>query len=642
MMKYLLSIFIMLLTCVHAIAATERVSSPDGRICLEVNTDDTLRMCVSYGDEQVLLNSPLCLQLQQEWLGVRPKVKSIRRKLVNRQLVNVVPIKNAVTNDEAQQLTIAFAGNYSVEFRVYNNGVAYRFVIDKKGKVDVTDELMTLCFPSATKAHISKTRGFWTSYEEPYTHLALADYKVQDDMSYLPVLMETARGTKLLLSESDVRDYPAMFVKSTGNNGLTSIFPKAPAAWEPLGDRGFNVTSESPFIARTEGKRSLPWRFLVIGDDKTIAANEMERVLGGQCKLTDTSWIKPGKVSWDWWNHWTIWNVDFETGINNQTYQYFIDFAAKYGVEYILLDEGWNKDVRNPFITRDEIDVKQLVEYGRQRGVGVILWLAWLTVENHMDLIKYYADMGVSGLKIDFMDHSDQWMVNFYERVASECAKHKLMVDFHGSFKPAGLEIRYPNVISYEGVRGLENGGGCHPDNTIWLPFIRNAVGGMDFTPGSMASAQPEDNHGSGSLPMGSGTRAYQMAMYVCFESGLQMLADSPTRYMREDECTRYIASVPTTWDESRVLSAKAGDHYVVARRKGDKWYIGAMTGGKPQQLTISLDFLKGKGMLTGFRDGRNAHRIAVDYQRFQQQVSPADKLTLNLVRNGGWCCVIE
>ena len=642
MIKYLLSVFMILVAFADAKAATESVYSPDGRIRLEVSTGDTLRMSVFYGDEQVLLASPLCMQVQQEWLGVRPKVKNVLRKTVSQIIKNVVPVKNAVTPDEAQQLTMRFAGNFSVEFRVYNNGVAYRFVLDKKGKVDITNELMTLRFPAASKAHLSKTRGFWTSYEEPYTHEALADYQPQDDMTHLPVLMETARGTKMLLSESDVRDYPAMFLKSTGNDGLTTVFPKSPAAWEPHGDRGFNVTKEHPFIARTDGKRTLPWRFVVIGDDKAIAANEMERVLGGKCQLTDASWIKPGKVSWDWWNHWTIWNVDFETGINNQTYKYFIDFAAKYGVEYILLDEGWNKDVRDPFTTRDDIDVKELVEYGRERGVGVILWLAWLTVENHMDLIKYYADMGVSGLKIDFMDHSDQWMVNFYERVARECAQNKLMVDFHGSFKPAGLEIRYPNVISYEGVRGLENGAGCEPDNTIWLPYIRNAVGAMDFTPGSMASAQPEDNHGSGSLPMGSGTRAYQMAMYVCFESGLQMLADSPTRYMREDECTRYIASVPTTWDESRVLAAKAGEYYVVARRKGSKWFIGAMTGSKPQQLTISLDFLNDKGLLTGFRDGRNAHRIAVDYQRFQQSVSPADTLTLRLVRNGGWCCVIE
>lgn len=642
MLKTFLSFFVFLVASAQSLAATERMSSPDGKVRLEVTTGDTLRMSVFYGDEQIVKSSPLCLQVQQEWLGVRPKVKGVHRSYVNQLLQNVVPIKNAVTRDEAQLLTIRFAGRYSVEFRVYNNGVAYRFVLDRKGQVEVTNELMTLHLPSSLKGHLSQTRGFWTSYEEPYTHVALADYHPQDEMTHLPVLFETEKGTKLLLSESDVRDYPAMFLKSAGNGALTTIFPQAPAAWEPLGDRGFNVTKEQPFIARINGKRSLPWRFLVVGDDQTIAANEMERILGGKCQLTDVSWIKPGKVSWDWWNHWTIWNVDFETGINNQTYKYFIDFAAKYGIEYILLDEGWNKDVRNPYVTRDDIDIRELVAYGRQRGVGVILWLAWLTVENHMELIKHYADMGVKGLKIDFMDHSDQWMVNFYERVAEECAKHKLIVDFHGSFKPAGLEIRYPNVISYEGVRGLENGAGCQPDNTIWLPFIRNAVGGMDFTPGSMASAQPEDNHGSGSLPMGSGTRAYQMAMYVCFESGLQMLADSPTRYMQADDCTRYIASVPTTWDESRVLSAKAGEYYVVARRKGQKWYIGAMTGSRPQQLTISLDFLKGNGLLTGFRDGRNAHRIAVDYQRFQQQVTPTDQLTINLTRNGGWCCVIE
>ena len=642
MTKILFSVFMLLHCCALAQAATERIASPDGRIRLEVTTGDTLRMSVYYGDEQILKPSALCLQVQQEWLGVQPKVKGVQRQFISRLLPNVVPIKNAFSRDEAQQLTMRFAGRYSVEFRAYNNGIAYRFLIDRKGKVDITNELLALRLPASSQAHLSKTRSFWTSYEEPYTHVALADYQSADEMTHLPVLLETERGTKLLLSESDVRDYPAMFLKSAGNSTLTTVFPKSPATWEPIGDRGFNITKEHPFIARTDGKRSFPWRFMVVGDDKTIAANEMERVLGGQCQLADVSWIKPGKVSWDWWNHWTIWNVDFETGINNQTYQYFIDFAAQYGLEYILLDEGWNKDVRDPYTTHDDIDVRQLVEYGRQRGVGVILWLAWLTVENHMDLIKYYADMGVKGLKIDFMDHSDQWMVNFYERVASECAKNKLIVDFHGSFKPAGLEIRYPNVISYEGVRGLENGAGCVPDNTIWLPFIRNAVGAMDFTPGSMASAQPEDNHGSGSLPMGSGTRAYQMAMYVCFESGLQMLADSPTRYMREDECTRYIASVPTTWDESRVLSAQAGSHYVVARRKGAKWYIGAMTGSKPQQLTIKLDFLKTDGLLTGFRDGRNAHRIAVDYQRFNQHVSPDDTLTLRLARNGGWCGVIE
>jgi alpha-glucosidase len=249
----------------------------------------------------------------------------------------------------------------------------------------------------------------------------------------------------------------------------------------------------------------------------------------------------------------------------------------------------------------------------------------------------------VKGLKIDFMDNSDQWMVNFYERVAKACADNHLLVDFHGSFKPAGLEQRLPNLISYEGVRGMEQGGGCHPDNTIWLPFMRNAVGPMDFTPGSMQSAQPEDNRGTGSMPMGSGTRAYQMALYVCFESGLQMLADSPTRYLREDECTRFIASVPTTWDETRVLKAKAGDHYVVAKRKGEKWFVGAITGSHPQDLEIDFGFLSRPGNITQFSDGPNAYRIAVDYKKKPAaSIRPTDTMSIHLARNGGWCAVIE
>ncbi len=636
--------FLMLCAFMEGSAArTETLLSPDGKLRLEITVADSLFFTVSSDGECLLSSCPLALQVRQLTLGVAPKLKGVKRSSIDETIRNRVAVKNAVTRNRANQLTMSFQGNYDVQFRAYDNGVAYRFVLKGKGATEVTDERLTLRFPQSFKAHISKTpSGFWTNYEFPYTHLSTDEYRPGDEMTYLPVLFETPKGTKMLFSESDVRDYPAMFLKGTGRNGMTSVFPPAVKEWEPLGDRGYKINSEQPYIADTQANRSLPWRFFVIGSDADIVANEMERILGGECQIADTQWIKPGKVSWDWWNHWTIWDVDFKTGINNDTYKYFIDFASEYGVEYILLDEGWNKDVRDPFTTLDEIDVRELVEYGAKKGVGVILWLAWLTVEQHMDLIQYYADMGVKGLKIDFMDHSDQWMVNFYERVAKECARCKLMVDFHGSFKPAGLEIRYPNVISYEGVRGLEQGAGCHPDNTIWLPFIRNAVGPMDFTPGSMASAQPEDNRGSGSLPMGSGTRAYQMALYVTFESGLQMLADSPTRYMKEDECARYIASVPTTWDESRVLSARAGDHFVVARRKGNRWFIGGITGGKPQDLDIPLRFLGGSGKLTFFQDGVNAHRIAVDYRRGERQVSPSETLHIHMVRNGGWCGVVE
>lgn len=621
----------------------QTLNSPNGNIRIEVSVGEQLTYSAFYGNEQILKDCPLSLQVGKEEFGTKPKLSGAKQSKIDETIRPVVPLKYAEVPNKANQLRLTFKGGITVDFRAYDNGIAYRFGINKgKGQVEVVNEGVTLSLPEPFMAHVSKTRSFNTSYENPYTHISTAEYNSGDEMTYLPILLESPKGTMVLFSESDVRDYPHLFLKPTDGNGFTSAFPKSPETWNPRGDRSWTITKERDCIALTDAQRTLPWRFAVIGNDATIASNQMEVVLGGKCELDDTSWIKPGQVNWDWWNHWTVWGVDFESGINNDTYKYIIDCASKYGVEYVLLDEGWNKRVEDPFTTRDEIDVKELVEYGAKKNVGIVLWLSWLTVERNMNLIPYYAKMGVKALKVDFMDHSDQWMVNFYERVARECAKNKLMIDYHGSFKPSGMEQRLPNLISYEGVRGLEQGGGCRPENSIWLPFMRNAVGPMDFTPGAMHNAQPEDNRGSGSLPMGGGTRAYQMALYVCFESGVQMLADSPSRYLREDECTRFIASVPTTWEDTRVLAAKAGDYYVVAKRKGSKWFIGAMTGDKAQDIDISLDFIGKNGHLTYFQDGRNAHRIAVDYKRLEQDVTPQTKLRLHLVRNGGWCGVIE
>lgn len=665
------------LTLAAFAAKTETITSPDGNIKMTVTAGKQLTLSVTRGEELILKDCPLSLEVATQTNGragdAQWSVVSRRRTRIDEVVRPVVPLKQAELRNRANQLTMTFRGGIRLDLRAYDNGMAYRFAIDiEKGKrktdnsaaqnnlqssifnpqssisnlqspkVDIVSEGLGLNLPATFTAHISKTRGFGTSYENPYTHVATADLKADDEMTYLPILLESPQGTMVLFSESDVRDYPHMFLKPTGQNGFAACHPRSPETWEPSGDRSWRVTKERPCIAHTDASRTLPWRFAVIGSDADIALNQMEVVLGGRCELDDTSWIKPGKVCWDWWNHWTIWNVDFVTGINNPTYKHIIDCAARFGVEYILLDEGWNKRIEDPFTTRDEINVQELVDYGRQKGVGVWLWLSWLTVERHMDLIPYYAKMGVKGLKIDFMDHSDQWMVNYYERVARACAEHHLLVDFHGSFKPAGLEQRLPNIVSYEGVRGLEQGGGCRPENSIYLPFMRNAVGPMDFTPGAMENAQPEENRGTADRPMGGGTRAYQMALYVCFESGLQMLADSPTRYLREAECTEFIAAVPTTWDETRILSALAGDHYTVAKRKGTKWFVGAITGDKPQNLDITLDFLTSGGRMTAFQDGRNAHRIAVDYKRIEQDVTPQTRLYLHLVRNGGWCAVIE
>ena len=524
MKKRLLFLLAISLTVTLRMSAqkVQTLNSPNGNIRIEVSVGEQLTYSAFYGNEQILKDCPLSLQVGKEEFGTKPKLSGAKQTKIDETIRPVVPLKYAEVPNKANQLRLTFKGGITVDFRAYDNGIAYRFGINKgKGQVEVVNEGVTLSLPEPFMAHVSKTRSFNTSYENPYTHISTAEYNSGDEMTYLPILLESPKGTMVLFSESDVRDYPHLFLKPTDGNGFTSTFPKSPETWNPRGDRSWTITKERDCIALTDAQRTLPWRFAVIGNDATIASNQMEVVLGGKCELDDTSWIKPGQVNWDWWNHWTVWDVDFESGINNDTYKYIIDCASKYGVEYVLLDEGWNKRVEDPFTTRDEIDVKELVEYGAKKNVGIVLWLSWLTVERNMNLIPYYAKMGVKALKVDFMDHSDQWMVNFYERVARECAKNKLMIDYHGSFKPSGMEQRLPNLISYEGVRGLEQGGGCRPENSIWLPFMRNAVGPMDFTPGAMHNAQPEDNRGSGSLPMGGGTRAYQMALYVCFESGV-------------------------------------------------------------------------------------------------------------------------
>ena len=310
------------------------------------------------------------------------------------------------------------------------------------------------------------------------------------------------------------------------------------------------------------------------------------------------------------------------------------------------MDEGWAMSTRDPYTPNPKVDVHEIIRYGKEKNVGVILWLTWLVVENNFDVFKTVKDWGVKGLKIDFMDRSDQWMVNYYERVAKEAAKNELLVDFHGSFKPAGLEYAYPNVISYEGVRGMEQMGGCYPDNSIYLPFMRNAVGPMDYTPGAMISMQPEAYSAERPNAASIGTRAYQMALFVVFESGLQMLADNPTLYYRNEDCTRFITQVPTTWDETKVLEAKVGEYVIVAKRKGDKWFIGGITNNneKERSFEVSLDFLNaGKSyQMTSFEDGINAGRQAMDYRKKDSSVKKGEKITIKMVRNGGWAAVIE
>lgn len=633
----------------HAQNKSIDIQSPDGKLKVVVDLKEKLYYSVISQNDTILKNCTLSMTLSNDVLGEKPHLQSFKKGTIDRETLRPIPLKNASVRNHCNTLRMNMKGNYAIEFRAYDNGIAYRFVTNRKNQLEVLGEEFTIHFPANYLAHLSKTSSFKTSYENLYSHVNTMDYKSSDEMSYLPVLLESPKGYNILISEADLDDYPCMFLKGTDDNGLTAVFPKSPLEFGEDGDRSVKILKEADYIAKTEGKRTFPWRFFVISsDDKDIVRNEMVYNLSSPCELEDYSWIKPGQVSWEWWNGATPYgpDVNFVSGFNMDTYKYFIDFAAKYHIPYILMDEGWALDTRDPYTPNPKVNVHEIIRYGKEKGVGVLLWLTWLTVENHFDVFKTFSDWGVAGIKIDFMDRSDQWMVNFYERVAKEAAKYHLLIDFHGAFKPAGLEYRYPNILSYEGVRGMEQMGGCYPDNSLYLPFMRNAVGSMDYTPGAMISMQPEVYRSERPNSASIGTRAYQLALYVVFESGVQMLADNPTLYYRNPDCTEFITKVPVTWDEIKVLDAKIGEYVVLARRKGDKWFIGAICNGKEKTrtFTLSFDILdKHKTYrMTSFEDGINADRQAMDYRRKEREVSSSDKLDITLVRNGGWAAVLE
>ena len=633
-----------LFSCIAMAGNETRITSPNGQIAVELRTDaDGLSWTVSRGGKAVYSETNVTVNVGGKVLG-NTKVKSIRQRTASETIRPVVPLKFSEISYSYNEATLNF-GTCQLLLRVMDNGVAHRFVLNQKGDVEIMDETFAIRPADGFTVHYQTCGSFNTSYEEPYQHKSIGEWQQDGKTATIPCLLSGADDTQLLIGESDVDDYPRLFLKAEGG-AVTTTFPKAPITWEPRGDRGETITKEADYIAKTSGKRALPWRWVAVTDSKGIIEQTIPAQLSRRSVLEDTSWIQPGKFSWEWWNGATPFgpDVDFKAGCNYETYCYFADFAAKYGIEYVLLDEGWAKSTRDPFNGNDNLRLPDLIKYCNAKGVKLVLWLPWLTVEQNFDkLFRTYAEWGIPAVKIDFMDHADQWMVNFYKRVTAEAAKYHIIVDWHGSFTPAGLEQEYPNLVSYEGVLGLEQMGGCRPENTLFIPFIRNAVGPADFTPGGMNNMQPDNYRASRPNSGAMGTRAFQMALYVVLESGVQMLADNPTRYYQNDDCTRDIASVPTVWDETRCLSAKAGEYLVVAKRKGQKWFIGAITNGTPRDLTLSLSFLaSGNHKLTAFKDGVNADYQAMHYNKIEQSVTSGTSLNIHLAKNGGWAAVIE
>ena len=651
-MKKFLLLFAMVLLAsmsVTAFAASKAttIKSPDGHIAVDVNTTTGhLGYTVSRDGRALYSVNDIVLSLKKMTYPVG-KIKVGKATHVRKSFKPVVPLKFSTINEDYNEATINVGAGATFLLRVMNNGVAHRFVLNMKGDVEIIDEPYRFVPAEGFTAHRqSAPNNFNTSFEEAYRHETLAEWNNSDrKMTTVPLLLSGADDAQLLLGQSDLDDYPHQFLNTDGK-AIVPTYPKSPLKWEPRGDRSEAITEEANYIAKTSGKRALPWRWVAVTDSKGIIEQTLPVQLARRSALKDVSWIKPGQFSWEWWNGAAPFgpDVDFKAGCNYETYCYFADFAAKFGVDYILLDEGWAKSTRDPFHGNDNLRLPDLIKYCNAKGVKIVLWLPWLAVEQNLStLFKTYAEWGIPAVKIDFMDHADQWMVNFYKRVVQEAAKYKIIVDFHGAFTPAGLEYEYPNLVSYEGVLGLEQMGGCRPENTVFLPYIRNAVGPADFTPGGMNNMQPEQYRAGRPNSGAMGTRCFQMALYVVLESGVQMLADNPTRYYQNEDCARYIASVPTTWDETRALEAKAGEYVVVAKRKGNKWFVGGITNATPRDFQLKLDFLgAGNHRLTAFKDGVNAGYQAMHYNKLEQNVTNQSTIDVHMEKNGGWAAVIE
>jgi alpha-glucosidase len=645
----LLSCFVLSLTVNAQPGKTYHVKSPDGKIDLTISAGKNISWSVNHKATEVMLPSSVSMTLDNgEILGKDPVIKSSKATSVD-QVINTPIYKKDKVQDKYNQLTLTFKGDYGLVFRAYNDGIAYRFVTSKKGEITIKNEEANFNFKDDNKAFLPFVNDyrnhdkFNTSFESHYDHISLSAIK-KDTLAFMPVLVELSDGKKAAILEADLQDYPGMYITGGGQFGLHGVF--APYPTEEAPQRiNYVVNNRADYIAKTNGTRSFPWRVVVIStEDKQLANNDMMQRLAEPSKVVDISWIKPGKVAWDWWNDWNVTHVDFKAGINVPTYKYYIDFAAANKLEYIIIDEGWSDDMD---LNKLKLDVQQIVDYGRQKGVGVILWSTWYAITRDADgLFSKFSQMGVKGFKIDFIDRDDQKAVSSLNELAKKAAEHHLLVDYHGMYKPSGMQRTWPNVINCEGVKGLENmkwGTDNQPGYDVSLPFIRMMAGPMDYTPGAMRNASKSAFRPVNSNPMSQGTRCHQLAMYTIFEAPLQMLADNPTTYMKEKESTDFIAAVPTTFDETVALDGKVGEFVSIARRKGTTWFAGAMTNWDGRQIKIDLSFLGGgkyKAIL--FEDGVNADRDGTDYTRKAITVTAKDHLDIKMASGGGWAARFE
>ena len=655
----LLGFFLLLTLSAAAREQSLTLASPDGRLVAHIWTDDVVvRYYVYLGDIQLLRPSLIYIEHSQDGKTFDAlTVRKVTRRTIDETVASPFT-RQATMRNHCNELTLHLKEGLSLVFRAYNEGIAYRFVWEgKPGRVN--KEIVDYRFYgdwNITAPYVSQFDSlrhevqYSTSFENQYTTLPLSQLD-QSRLCFLPLMVHCDNGVKMCITESALLDYPGLYLHGTGGRPLVGDHAPLPRRVEQGGHNNLQllVKEREDYIAEMDRSKVFPWRIMMVGTDTEIAMNNMSYLLAEPSRVDDISWIKPGKVAWEWWNCFNISGVDFPAGVNNDTYKHYIDFASKYGIEYVILDEGWAVNGEaDLFKVVPEIDLPMLVQYAKERNVGIILWAGYYAFERDMKRVcEHYSQMGVKGFKIDFMDRDDQLAVDFYRRAAEMCAKHKLLVDFHGAFKPAGFTRTYPNVLNFEGVFGLEQmkWAPTTVDQMKYdteIPFIRQAAGPMDYTQGAMLNGGKWNYHPCWMEPMSQGTRCHQLALYIVLESPLNMLCDSPTHYEREPDYTRFVAEIPTVWDETRVLQGEVGEYIVTARRKGKTWYIGGITNWTARDVDIALPLIDlNISDIELYTDGMNAHRRGSDY-RHETRGADLPVMTIHMAPGGGFVAKIE
>ena len=637
----------------NAVNAEESLSlkSPDGRFEVRIQLGEDLSYSVLWSGQTVVSSSCVGMELADGTvLGKTPKLAA-RTTSSMHETIKAPLYRFSEFNTAYQELDLRMKDSYGVIFRAYNEGVAYRLYTQFDSNIEIKNERAEFNFPEDWTAWIAYSTNqkdpFATSFENLYATVPLSKVN-RKTLAFTPTTLDLGGGRKLTLAESDLESYPGMFLKATEGRGFTGVFAPVPVKLEAdPSARQEKVKEYGNVIARTQGKRTFPWRVILMTEsDKELPVSKLLYALASPSRIEDISWIHAGKSAWDWWSEWGVYNVDFKVGANTQTYKYYIDFAAKYGLEYMTLDASWyhlqNGDMMK---TTEWVDMPAVAAYAKERGVGLVLWTAFAVLDRQLEeACKYYSSLGIKGFKVDFLERDDQLAVEQAYRIAETAARYHLILDYHGFYKPTGLNRTWPNVVNFEGVYGLENAKWMDsdvdmPKYDVTMPFMRMMAGPVDYTPGAMRNAIRSNFKSIYKEPMSQGTRCHQLAEYIVFDAPFAMLCDTPVLYEQEPEYTRFLASIPVEPDETQILSAELGKYIVTARRKGDVWFVGGLTGWNVKQVDIPFSFLK-KGQVYQavlYKDGVNSERRGADYTVDRFMVNSADTRSVRMSSGGGF-----